>query len=442
MKEITRRSVLKVSASAAVAAQFAGRSIKPAAADPVKRFVMIWHANGAPSGGDTNFLDPIKDVSGGLSIKQVTYDGNGDHKSGMPFSTSAAFTFDNSNPAGKQSLDNAIFKASPKPGLRVTGKSKHQNNRGWVSFDDDGSPLLPIQNPRTAFTNIFGFDPGIGSGATLPTPGPDARLRTEHSPEIENAILSQIVRDAEELRGRLSLTEREKMQDQIAAIQKLSSGFEGPSSFQSLTYQNSSAATSGVGLVSGSQTSLSAFESSQCGNRDVLTSMFREPMPSEPGGASSGADGFSYEERLKKHMDLITTSFACDKVRAASLSLTPGGHDSMNYGFIGVGQNDPHNNIAHKIFDDPANMEKMRQVKRWEMQQVRYLLDQLDQTTDADGNRLLQNTLVLIVTECEHGNHGKNNVPVVAAGARDGILDDDHLKTLKNAASFMGASYS
>jgi hypothetical protein len=124
-----------------------------------------------------------------------------------------------------------------------------------------------------------------------------------------------------------------------------------------------------------------------------------------------------YRQRIKLHLDLIATSFACDARRVASIMVSPGGHDSMGgpLSFLGV-SGDIHNSIAHTINENPGNHQKMANIKRWEVEQFAYLLKRLKSLKDSDGRTVLDNTVVLFTNEVMDGNHGHTKIPILVAG--------------------------
>ncbi|MCG5053536.1 MAG: DUF1552 domain-containing protein [Myxococcales bacterium] len=378
----SRRDLLRAAGVGAAVATFSRRLAHAAAPAPM-RLVIYWTANGAnqkkfwPSAGTTSsmILEPLGELKNDITVvKNVTFAGTGDHKTGMPFSMTGYTT----NPPTSISIDQAAAKATGKPALVLGGQAKEQNYRGWFSFDTSGSPVMPTANPTTAFTQVFGTPkPGGGTGTPPPPPagGYDAALQKK--------IFEAALGDAQALKAKLPSAEVVKMDQQIEALDGLAKALDGLDN----------------GGNTGTPTQPSAVE---CKDLD------------SSGWVETNED---YRTRIKLHLDLITASFACDARRVASLMLSPGGHDSMggHLGFLGVG-GDIHNSIAHKIYDDPANHDKMANIKRWEVEQFAYLLKSLKATKDVDGKTLLDNTVVLFTSECTDGNHGHTNIPVMVAG--------------------------
>lgn len=374
----SRRELLRAAAAGSAAAALRPRFAK--AAPPV-RFLVFWTANGAnqkqfwPSGGTTSsmILEPLGPYKDDITVvKNITFAGTGDHKTGMPFS----MTGFPANPPTTMSIDQAVAKETGKPALVLGGQSKNQNYRGWFSFDGSGSPVLPTVDPKTAFTQVFGAP--MGGGGSSPPP----ETPTGYGAALEKKILEAALADVQDVRAKLPSAETIKMEQQGSALSALAKALEG------------------------------------VGNGNDPGTV--EPVPANCDsvqGAPWAAPSGDYRERIKLHLDLITAAFACDARRVAALMLSPGGHDSMggHLGFLGLG-GDIHNSIAHTIYDNPANHEKMANIKRWEVEQFAYLLGRLKSTKDSDGRSLLDNTVILFTNECSDGNHGHRNIPVLVAG--------------------------
>lgn len=382
MSNTSRRTLLQSAAAFGATTAMSAWPLRQAAAAPPVRFLIFWTANGAnqkqfwPSSGTTDsmILEPLGQLKSEISvIKNVTFGGTGDHKTGMPFSMTGFPT----NPATTLSIDQAVAKETGKPALVLGGQGKSQNYRGWFSYDASGSPVLPTIDPKNAFTQVFGAPMG-GVGGT-PTPAPDA---SGYGPALQKKILAAALADAEDLRPRLPAAEALKLEQQSTALNRLAKALDG--------------------IDSGGSPGTPQPVATSCKTVD--------------GGPWANPDG-DYRKRIKLHLDLVALAFACDARRVASIMLSPGGHDSMGgpLGFLGVG-GDIHNTIAHTINDNPDNHQKMANIKRWEVEQFAYLLQRLKSFKDSDGRTVLDNTVILFTNEVSDGNHGHRNIPVLVAG--------------------------
>lgn len=340
-----------------------------------KRLIVFWTPNGRvqedfwPSGSETDFslnagMAPLSDHKNDLTIlKNITFSGTGDHKTGQPFSTSG-FPSDNAGP----SIDQEIAAGLGETSLVVCGQSKNENRRGFISFDRSGAWVTPIRSPESAYESVFGaISPSDGGDGTPSAP-------SGRNADLERKILDTAIADIEAVRNRLPESELVKMDDHLDAVMQLR---------QNIT-----------------------------DNRDVIEC--------DDDGSQYLGDA-DYALRVRLHNDLIASSIACDARRIFSYMLAPAGHDSTSWGFIGVSGGDIHNDVAHSSHEPGSAMDKMRTVGLWEVEQLKYLIDSLKAIPEGDGSAF-DNTVILWTTECTHGNHGHRNIPNVLIGSCGGAL--------------------
>jgi hypothetical protein len=402
-----RRTMLRAAGAAAFVTPFTKAFTRNAlGAPPPKRLITFWHANGAPAVGEwASLLKPLETAKL-LQVKGIDFP-NGDHKEGMPFSTTGYRQEPKPKAAGP-SLDTLVAKATGKPPLLLTGRGKPQNMRGWISFDEGGNPVLPIESPRDAFTSVFGKDPG-GPGLVA-NPGP------MHA-DLETAILNAATADANDLLARLPMSAKDakdKLAKAAAAQRGKINDFLGATKSVELLLAASERQPGAAGA---------------CNVTDEQMNRFREPEAY-----------WLVEDRLKLHIELIVAAFACNLTQVASLMVTPGGHDEMDFGYLGIkseadkSSKDLHNGIAHFVTEDndkggtkiPTMAERvtaersrrlMRIVKTWDMQFLAMLIDRLRSTPEPGGTgSLLDNTLILSTSEMGNSNHYREQVPVFLAG--------------------------
>lgn len=336
-----------------------------------KRLVVFWTPNGRvqsdfwPSGSQSSFtlgagmegLEPHKDDL--TILKNITFSGTGDHKTGQPFSTSG-FPSDNAGP----SIDQEIAAGLNETPLVLCGQSKTSNRRGFISFDKSNAWVTPIRSPRSAYESVFG--PITSGGTAEPAAGRDA--------ELEAKILDTAIADIDAVKKRLPERELVKMDDHLDALMQL---------------------------------------------RTTITD---DPLVVEcDQDGSKFADDADYAKRVELHSDLIAACMACDARRIFSYMLAPAGHDSTSWGFIDVSGGDIHNDIAHSSHNPGDAMDKMRKVGLWEVSQLVRLIELLKAIPEGDGTAF-DNTVILWTTECTHGNHGHMNIPNVLIGSCGGAL--------------------
>jgi hypothetical protein len=372
---IGRRRALLAGGAAAALAAFSRhfRNLAAAPEAPPKRLIVFWTPNGVvqprfwPTEANGGFvlsdtLAALAPHQGSLTfVKNVTYSGTGDHKTGQPFSTSG-FTTDNAG----ISIDQEIAGATGQQSLVLCGQSKNENRRGFISFDKTGAWVTPIRSPKSAYESVFGPIAAAPGGMT--PAGRDA--------ELDAKILDAAIADIEELKPRLPQSELVKLDDHLAGILELKK-----------------------------KVGMSAVAPVRCDSVDG------QKFEGEP----------NFQTRVKLHLDLIAASIACDARRIFSFMLAPAGGDGCSFDFIGVSGGDFHNDIAHGSPGDPAKEELMHKVDLWHIDQLAYLIGLLKSIPEGGGSAY-DNTVILWTTECSQGNHGHQNIPIVLAGNAGGAL--------------------
>jgi hypothetical protein len=102
-----------------------------------------------------------------------------------------------------------------------------------------------------------------------------------------------------------------------------------------------------------------------------------------------------------------------------------------SYGFLGISE--AHHQVSHHKGDE-NNIEKLRVIGQWEIEQLTYLLDRMKQTTDVDGNSLLYNSSVFFSSEITDGDrHNHDDMPIIVAGHGGGALNSGRHVIYDNA---------
>jgi hypothetical protein len=141
-----------------------------------------------------------------------------------------------------------------------------------------------------------------------------------------------------------------------------------------------------------------------------------------------------YPEIIKTQIDLTVVAMACDLTRSASMLWSDGANDNISFrwlkdkdpGFDGVagggelggGQIRTHHNIAHHNQGSLKNYSD-----QWFVEQYAYLLDRLQETTDAEGRPLLETTVVLFCNmQKSGGGHETRDLSWILGGNFDGYF--------------------
>jgi hypothetical protein len=241
------------------------------------------------------------------------------------------------------------------------------------------TPLPNITDPGAAFTRIFaGFTP-MPAGTT-----PQIDLQAERRKFIRTSILDQVKSEAESLQKILGKTDRLKMDELLNSIREVE-----------VRIQNLGTSSGGGGAM--------------C------------MMPGKP----TLTDSSPYKDRLSIMLDLAALALQCDVTRVLTFMFARG-TSMVDFAFLpSIGTTAPHHTVSHHHKSD-ANVKKLREIGRWEMQQWATFLGKLDKTTEGNGKTLLDNSLAYLNSEISDGDaHRKFDMPIVLAGTAGGKLKVD-----------------
>ena len=140
-----------------------------------------------------------------------------------------------------------------------------------------------------------------------------------------------------------------------------------------------------------------------------------------PSFSPSGTYDYSLDDHISAPVmnDLLVTAMACDYTRVGTLNFA-NSHDhdfpwltAVNGGLPIVDRSlyDAWHTMVHDDWVPGAE-----HVYRWYMEQFADLLGRLATTVDADGDNMLDTSLVLCISEYSSGRHWNTGLPVILAG--------------------------
>ncbi len=121
--------------------------------------------------------------------------------------------------------------------------------------------------------------------------------------------------------------------------------------------------------------------------------------------------------------DVMITALACDMTRVATLHFA-NGHaptfpwlNARNSGnpIVDTGAWDNWHAMVHADYQPGMEL-----AYEWYFEQWAYILDRMANTDDADGDNLLDTSLVMMISEYSSGRHWNRNLPIVLAGCVGG----------------------
>lgn len=393
--KLSRRHVLRAAGGLAFSLPFlealAPRAARADTPLPPRRFIALYHPNGVftpdwfPVGDETNFiLGPIHQAltpwkskllfTSGIDM-QVAVSGPGEqHQRGIgAFLTGASldmgsFVGNDGSRAGyalgpsiDQTLVPLIGQGTRLPSLQLGVIARLANVAGVVSYRAANQPLMPQNDPRLTFRNLFS-DTG-----TPPTELDRLRLRRK---SVLDAVKSQLAT----LKKTVSTADQRRLDEHATLVREL-------------------------------ELRLTALPPGSCG------------QPTEP-----GAIEFEREAQIpnvtRLQLDLLVLAVRCDITRIATLMFS----DAMNHitmPHLGI-SSDIHN-LTHYADGDPMRAQVGTR-DTWQAGVLAGLLQELSAIPEADGSTALDHTLLLWGTDVSRGNtHSHDDMPFVLAGGGAGF---------------------
>jgi hypothetical protein len=139
--------------------------------------------------------------------------------------------------------------------------------------------------------------------------------------------------------------------------------------------------------------------------------------PSCSMGSAPADPGSTYETQLRVLSDMMVLAFQCDITRVGTF-MYEDPFNSRSFSFLGV--TGDHHNLSHHGMN-PDKQAALQKIDTWEITQFAYLLDKMSKSQDADGENMLQNSIVMFTSEFGDGDdHYHWDLPVLVAGAAGG----------------------
>lgn len=119
-------------------------------------------------------------------------------------------------------------------------------------------------------------------------------------------------------------------------------------------------------------------------------------------------------DKVRAFSDMVAAAFACDLTRVATIQISQLGNEEF-----GAPAGDMHQDYAHQIENDPVARQQMTNYTRVHAEALAHLIGALEQYSEGEGT-LLDNTLVVWMTELATGDHQLDRIPMVLAGSCGG----------------------
>jgi hypothetical protein len=224
--------------------------------------------------------------------------------------------------------------------------------------------LASETNPRAVFDRLF------ASGDR-----DEADAQREQREALKKSILDYIADDAQRLKGRLGRSDQRKLDEYLTGVREIERRLE------------------------------------RSDNETVASGL---PSMRVPDGVPR-----EYAEHLQLLNDMIVLAFQTDLTRIASFMFANAG---SNRSYRNLEISEGHHELSHHG-GDPKKHAKIRQINRFHVSQLAYLLERLKSIREGEGT-LLDNCMIVYGSGLSDGNrHNNENLPVVLAGGGGGTID-------------------
>ncbi|MEN9578150.1 MAG: hypothetical protein RJA70_1159 [Pseudomonadota bacterium] len=336
---------------------------------------------------DTPALRPHLTVLSGLQMQAAIDRGGNGHNGGMTSMLTGLQS--QANWGGGISIDQHIAQslraerpAGSLPSLELGIDSKKQYNSAYayMSYSAAGSAnaVAADDTPLNAYMRAF-------SNVVVPMPTADqadARARLEREILARKSVLDFVQEDFKSISGRLGADDQARLDQHATLLRDL----EGRLS------------------VGGAACTL----------------------PQQPAAASN------FPAVGQAQMDIISSAFACDVTRVATLQWAAAQSDTDHKEWA-PGSDGRHHIMSHGAQptqgmppaqgDVGGNNEKLTRINTWYASQLAYLATALSKIDDGGGQTGLDNTAILWVTEVSEGpNHKFTDMPWLLVGGLGGAL--------------------
>lgn len=125
-----------------------------------------------------------------------------------------------------------------------------------------------------------------------------------------------------------------------------------------------------------------------------------------------------YAEHIRLMGDMMILAFQADLTRVCTFMFA---NDGSNRNFRTIGISDGHHDVSHHG-KDPAKLEKKRQIDRYHMDQLAYILQRMESIKEVEGT-LLDNTMLVYGAGISDGDrHNHDDLPLLLCGGGAGKL--------------------
>jgi hypothetical protein len=243
----------------------------------------------------------------------------------------------------------------------------YSSNISWRSAN---TPMAKEINPKLVFDRLFASSAHRGS--------PADRIKREL---YQKSILDFVRDDAQQLRNRLGLNDRRKIDEYLNAVREV----------------------------------------------ELRITHTETAAKSQPASGLTRPKGIPDDvgEHIRLMFDLIALSFQCDATRICTFMYA---NEGSNRNYTSINVTDGHHDLSHHGGDSKKH-EKLKIINRFHIEQFAYLLGKLKSIPEGAGT-LLDSAMIVYGSGISDGDrHNHDDLPIVMAGKGGGTIKPGrHLK--------------
>ena len=235
-----------------------------------------------------------------------------------------------------------------------------------MSWKSATQPLPKEVNPRMVFDRLFGLDGGA------------ERARREAA---RKSVLDFIRDDSKTLMSGVGTSDRRKLDEYFSAIRDIELRIERASKLP--------------------------------------------PLQAPAGATAPEGTPAAYSEHLRLMCDMLVLAFQADVTRVCTFVLA---NEGSNKSYPDLGVNEGHHELSHHG-RDPEKVRKIREINKFHIAQLAYLLGRLKSIPEGDGT-LLDHCMIAYGSGNSDGDkHNHDDLPILLAGRGGGTIKTGrHLK--------------
>ena len=231
-----------------------------------------------------------------------------------------------------------------------------------ISWRSPTTPMAKEINPRSVFDRLF-----AGRGKT----GSSAERQKQEL--YEKSILDFALEDAQQLRGRIGLNDRRKLDEYLTSLREIE-------------------------------------------KRIARTDDAKSDLP--PGFARPAGIPQDYAQHVRLMFDIMALAFQTDTTRVCTFMYANEG-STRPYPSIGVPEG--HHDLSHHG-GDPKKHAQLKKINRFHIEQLAYLLGKLSAIREGEHS-VLDNTMIVYGSGISDGDrHNHDDLPVLVAGKGGGTI--------------------